>query len=157
MTGTRWSSCIRAKCLMGTMMACWWFRAGEACVVCWCVAGWSSSVARQSHKLEARGSNPRPATKSKPRCFLGCTGVFHWHTGRESNPHQRFWRPLPYRWATGMSKCRLRWRAAPWTVPTTCGSAVGYDAREHHTRRVLSPIVIGARLYAAPSRTGAHR
>ena len=39
-------------------------------LVCWCVAGWSSSVARWAHNPEVRGSNPRPATdKSWPRCF----------------------------------------------------------------------------------------
>jgi hypothetical protein len=30
-------------------------------------AGWSSPVARQAHNLKAAGSNPAPATKSKPK------------------------------------------------------------------------------------------
>ena len=36
---------------------------------------------------------------------MGCYRLHHrrWHTGRESNPRLRFWRPPSYRWTTGIS------------------------------------------------------
>ena len=34
-------------------------------------AGWSSPVARQAHNLKVVGSNPTPATNTKPRLRAG--------------------------------------------------------------------------------------